>query len=193
MSGNTLNGAATAWDDVTGKPATFTPATHTHDQFTTLVMTTPPVSSNEVKATATITVAGIPTAGQTITINGVVYTFSDTATNPFEILIASPAFTTSIATAISSTINSKDKNVVSTKSGSVVTLYALSLREEGNAITLTTTAGNLTLSGATLSGGGSGTVTATSGVNMQMAVLYSRHIYLSVDGSFGLRSWILIS
>ena len=157
-----------------------------------LTLATPPVSTNEIKATGSITVAGIPTIGQTLTIGGIVYTFTASQVNPFDIAITEPASITTVATAITTRINARDRNVVATRSGAVITLTAIALREDGNLVTLTTTASNLTLSGLALTGGASTIATATTGNNMQHAIVASRHVFICVNSGFS-TNWILIS
>jgi hypothetical protein len=185
-----------AWDDIADPPSTFPPSDHTHPVIA-LNPSTPPVSSGEVKATGAITVTGIPTIGETLTIGGVVYTFSDSLVHPLDILVLSPTNNAEIAGSIAATVNREDNNVVATVSGSTVTLTAIALKAKGNLVTLAKTASTLTLSAATLAGGGQATfpvaIPPTEGEHLQIAIVANRHAFLCVRSGFSAINWILIS
>lgn len=112
-----------------------------------------------VAATGTITVAVVPTNGDTITINGNVLTATTGARtsggDDFSIDSGTVnGVATEIAAAINDVANSYDGDVSASPAGAVVTLTAVTPGAAGNSITLATdNAVAITLSGATLTGG----------------------------------------
>lgn len=125
-----------------------------------LALTAPPVDGVAgVAASGLITFTGVPTASQTITLNGRVYTFQPIGPlASSEILIGAnaEATATNIAIAINApSIGSANANVNASVlfSGYEVRLTAKVSGVAGNAITLNATASNTGVSGATLTGG----------------------------------------
>ena len=105
-----------------------------------------------VKATGTFTFAGgLPIAEQNITVNGTVYTFKAASAGPTEITIG--ANETATAANAASIIDANDSDVDAVSVGGTLTISAARTGEYGNAITLAEAATNVTVSGATLSGG----------------------------------------
>lgn len=118
-------------------------------------------SINDVRAVGTLTFGGQVTAGETITVAGIVYTFR-AAANPLlnEITIGADANGSAANTAAKIALN--DVRLVPSVATNVVTIRA---RDEGtgpNAFTLAEATANVTVSGATLAGG---TVTGSIDVN----------------------------
>jgi hypothetical protein len=105
-------------------------------------------------AQGTITFTGVQTANQTITIGTEVYTFVKSATQPFEVTIGPTANTSAVA--LLDVINSNSLLVTATINLNVITLTAKLSGSIGN-YSLASTASNVTLSGAAMTGG---TVTA---------------------------------
>lgn len=161
------------WDDPstlnTGPTVTTTEAT-----ATITVSGTPTVVAT---ATGTLTVTSAPlTAGDTITISGVTLTgvaaVRTPGSNDFRSNLATvDLLAAEIAAAINDQNNDFEDYVTASASGAVVTLTAADEGEDGNDVTLATSTGDITLSGATLSGGadadtitiGGKTLTAVSG------------------------------
>lgn len=111
-------------------------------------------------ATGTVTFStAVPTAGETVTINGDVFTFRAAvdADTPYEVAIG--ATLTETATNLKNAINANRMNfgvesgsgVIATSSAGVVTVK--SAGTAGNAVTLAEAGANIAVSGATLSGG----------------------------------------
>ena len=103
------------------------------------------------KSTGTLTYTGLPTAAQTITIHGIVYTFRAAPTLATEILIGADA--TAMAVATVAAVNINDPLVRLTNLAGVVTIVARDGGVAGNAFTLATTGTNTSVSGATLASG----------------------------------------
>jgi hypothetical protein len=113
-------------------------------------------SAGKTYATGSITVAAVPTAGDTVTIGGTAVTF--VAANPVgnQVVIGATAVATAQNLA-AFLIGSTDSNLVKftySVAGAVVTTNAAALGTGGNSLTLATSdSAAFTLSGATLSGG----------------------------------------
>lgn len=121
-------------------------------------------STGTTYASGTITVAAVPTAGDTVTIQGTVVTF--VAANPYgnQVLIGATAAAT--ATALEALLTgSTDANLSKMSyaiNGAVITATSKALGTAGNAYTLATSDNTaFTLSGATLAGGTANTGNAT--------------------------------
>jgi len=143
------------------------------------VATSPPslVSTN---ATGTITFSGLPTAGQTVTVDDVIYTFVTTANNTKNTVVIG---TTAALTAanLAALISSR---ATATVSGSVVTVTATAQGYIGNTYPLATNATNVTVSGSTLTGG----VTANTGFRIECASChfdggYTGNLYARISGN----------
>lgn len=120
-----------------------------------------PLSDSDVPnafASGTVTFStAVPTAGETVTINGDVFTFAAAAdvNTPYEVAIG--ATLTETATNLKNAINAHRNDfgiangVIATSSAGVVTVK--SAGTAGNAVTLAEAGANIAVSGATLSGG----------------------------------------
>jgi hypothetical protein len=122
-----------------------------------------------VKATGTITFTGLPTANDTVTINGTVYTFKASAATATEITIGATATETASNTA--SKIDANETIVDAVNVLGVVTISAANTGEYGNAYTLAESAANTTVSGATLSGGVDKVIITGDGVDFEGTAL----------------------
>lgn len=139
----------------------------------------------DTHAKGTVTIAGDPVAGETVTVNGNVYTWRAAPTKLNEVKITSGNNTT-MAAALAAAINAYEGRYESQLNGDgwrvpavsatsalgVVTITALADGTAGNAITLTEASTNVTASGATLAGG-----TATGGVK-STTDLTGKHVLL---------------
>jgi hypothetical protein len=126
----------------------------------------------DTHASGTITVSGNPVAGETVTVNGVVYTWRAAPTKVNEAKITA-GDNTAMALSLSNAINAyegryepqlhgdgwRTPSVSAAPAAGVVTVTALADGVAGNSITLTEASTNVAVSGATLAGG-----TATGGV-----------------------------
>ena len=129
-------------------------------------------------ATATATVDSAPlTAGDTIVINGVTLTGTastrTSGSNDFNVSGSTvTAVAAEIAAAINDTSNSFASFVEASSALGVVTTNATRAGSAANAYTLTTTSADVTLSGATFSGGGAaGSLVASEGLLLRDCVL----------------------
>lgn len=114
------------------------------------------VATNGVRASGTATFAGLPTAAQTITINGVAFTAraSGAVANEFNIGASGAATAVNLAAAINASTTAKIKNIITADVvGAVVTLTCLVPGSIGLLCTLANTLTNVSISGATLTGG----------------------------------------
>jgi len=108
-----------------------------------------------VKAAGTITMSTNPSASDTVVIGGTTITFVASAPTGNQVLIGTSAANTA-ANLQAFLIASNDVNIVKcayATSGAVTTLTYTSVGTAGNAFTLAKTGTNITVSGATLSGG----------------------------------------
>ena len=128
----------------------------------TLTDITGTVSIDDPRAVGTITLSGV-TAGQTVTVDGLVYTaVAGTAANSSEFSVAGDdtADAAALAAAINARENARDtQKVTATSAVAVVTVKAVADGTAGNAIPLVKSGAGITLSGAVLAGG-----TATGGI-----------------------------
>jgi hypothetical protein len=122
------------------------------------------ITIQSVKASGTVTYSvAAPSNGETVTVNGVVYTHKTTPGAPYTD-VALGASITAAATNLKNAINAYEgarfggRQVVATSNAGVVTVTAVVEGTAGNAITLAETGTNIAVSGATLAGG-----TATGG------------------------------
>lgn len=117
-----------------------------------------------VKATGTFTFSGgLPIAAQTMEVNGTTYTFVASSAGPTEITIG--ANETATAANAASIISANDPEVDAVNVGGTLTISAANTGEYGNAITISESATNVTVSGATLSGGVDKVVITGDGVD----------------------------
>lgn len=113
--------------------------------------------SGGANASATITFAALPTAGQTVTVNGVVFTTRTTTSslaNAREFFVGASVSecAANLAAAVASAMDANLADISAASAAGVVTLTANTPGTAGNAFTLTSTTA-ATLSGATFSGG----------------------------------------
>lgn len=104
-----------------------------------------------VAATGTVNITGLPVANETVTINGQVYVFKAAAAGALEVTIGADANATGAN--LATKINANSVVVTANNVAGVVTLTAVSAGAAGNSITLAEAATNVTVSGATLTGG----------------------------------------
>jgi hypothetical protein len=108
-----------------------------------------------IGASGTITFSGQPIAGETVTVNGIVFTFVASAPDATHVLIGASAQQTA-ANLNTALVNSISPNVLQASyaiSGLVITATFKQPGTAGNAFTLVEAATNVAVSGATLSGG----------------------------------------
>lgn len=121
-------------------------------------------SSSDTRASGSVTFGGEPSASQTITVGGRPYEYvstgpfiADDLEHPASIppLFGVQAYAAQFATAINAGTfaGTANADVYATRVGAAVTLWARASGPGGNDITLATTSGNITVSGATLTGG----------------------------------------
>jgi hypothetical protein len=127
-----------------------------------------------VKATGTITFTANPTISDTLTVNGVVFSFVTAVTGNNQILLgASPAATRDNALAVLAASPSPLVNaaVFTSNSTAAITVTYKTSGIIGNSYTLVRTGTGITLSGATLTGGTNGTgrrVEVSTGIGLSM-------------------------
>lgn len=113
-----------------------------------------------VAATGTITLTGLPVATETVTVNGAVWTWVAAATNPYEVTIGADAAgsATNLQAALGSNSEQDGSLDVATfeDGGSQVDITFAHVGRSGNSFTLAEASSNLTVSGATLTGGAAG-------------------------------------
>lgn len=111
--------------------------------------------TNGVKATGTVTFStGAPVAGDKVTINGQDFTFKASPAGIYEIAV--PASISAAATALAAAVNNAAVGVTAEAATGVVTLTATEAGVFANTYALAKTAAtpaNISVSGATLSGG----------------------------------------
>lgn len=106
------------------------------------------------RAKGTITLNSNPTNGQTVVINGVTWTFANSAAANTTVIGGTTAATAAaLAADLNASINAGIKVLWAVAAGSVVTLLAVAPGTPGNAYTLAAGSASVTLSGATLTGG----------------------------------------
>lgn len=131
------------------------------------------------KASGTITFAGVPTADDTVTIGARVYTFKAAVSAADEVLIGASgaASASNLSAAINAGAGSgtaygsgtvAHADVDASVSGSVVTVTAKASGTAGNAIALLKSGTNITVSGATLTGGTAGGATYVVDVDYKL-------------------------
>ncbi len=113
-------------------------------------------------ATGYIAFSGIPVDADTITVNGVVFTFKDTPVAGTDIDIKTTAATqaTEVASVLNASVNASVDDATYAAVSGQVTVTHDTLGSGGNAFTLAESATNTTVSGATLTGGVSESYTA---------------------------------
>ncbi len=129
------------------------------------------LSTDGVKATGSFTVVTVPTAGETISVNGQTFTFQTTPVLPTDIAVETTvnAQATAIAEVISGQLN---LGVAAVASSATVNLTYNWYGTAGNSIAISANAGtNVTASGATLTGGTQATymqVTSPTGIGTDL-------------------------
>lgn len=110
--------------------------------------------SAAVKASGNITFTGLPTAGQTLTVNGVVFTFRASAPLAIDILIGTDAADTAANTAskLNASTNAAVAKATYTATLGVVAVEFDEASARGNKFTLATNATNVAVT-PTLTGG----------------------------------------
>lgn len=103
------------------------------------------------QATGTMTFTDLPIADEVFEVNSIEYTFKAVATLATEVAIGVDIATTAAAVALAVATN--DPLVTATSDAGVATFTAVVLGNAGNAYTLTETATNTAVSGATFAGG----------------------------------------
>lgn len=104
-----------------------------------------------IAGTGTVTFAiGVPIDGETVTVGSEVYTFKDTAVDPFDVEIAA----TNILTAqnLKTVVNTDSTLVIASGASNIITLTAIAIGTQGN-YALSEAATNVSVSGAALTGG----------------------------------------
>lgn len=105
-------------------------------------------TTDGVKASGTITFADQPTANDTITVGTTTLTFKSADPGENEVLIG-----TDLAATIDNVIAALPDSVTGSKSSGVLTITAAAAGTAGNSIALAKSGSDITVSGATLSGG----------------------------------------
>lgn len=117
-------------------------------------------------ASGTVTFAtAAPTDGETVSVNGIVYTFRATPTLANDVALGTTPAEAAANLNAALVADAAGSNVVSTVAGAVVTIRATLAGAPGNAIALAETGVNITVSGATLSGGADATALPLSWAN----------------------------
>jgi len=109
-----------------------------------------------VKASGTINISGLPVAGETLTVNGVVFTFrSGTAPLATDILIGAdgPATAQNAIVKLNAHTDPRVAAATYTRVGGLITAQYNKASAKGNSFTLSEAATNVAVSGATLTGG----------------------------------------
>lgn len=143
------------------------------------------------RATGTLTLSGLPAAGETVTIGGIVYTFRAAVATARDVLIGGTAAAT--ATNVINAINNSGGTVgtdygsggaahptvtAATGGAGVVTVSAIAYNTSGNAITTSEAATNVAWGGANLTGGSAaGTAIHGSGAVTHLG----RYLYVWYD------------
>jgi phage tail sheath gpL-like len=105
-------------------------------------------TTDGVKASGTITFADQPTADDTVTVGTTTLTFKSADPGENEVLIG-----TDLAATLDNLIAALPDSVTGSKSSGVVTITAATAGTAGNSIALAKSGDDITVSGATLSGG----------------------------------------
>lgn len=113
-----------------------------------------------VAASGTLTFGGQPTAADTITINGIAITFVASGAVGSQVNIGGNAAGTAQALATYINAHSDTLHVTSSGASNVLTLTHITPGTAGNALTIAKSGAQPALSGATLTGGSAGSVTA---------------------------------
>jgi len=142
-------------------------------------------------ASGTVTFAGVPSNNDTVTVNGVAYTFksSMTAANHVAIGTTAAASAQNLADAINANISTRgtawypattaNAYCIATVSSDVVTVQAKIHGTAGNSYTLAEAGSNTSVSGATLSGGSATNYSTMTGVRYNSHSL--KHTKMTVE------------
>lgn len=125
------------------------------------------------KATGTITISTVPTAGDSVTVNGVTFTFKAAVAGATDVLIGATAAVcaTNLQAALVGYTDPRVTIAQYTVNAAIVTATYDEFGVAGNAFTLTKTGTSITVSGATLTGGTDRTkakVNVPTGVGMDL-------------------------
>ena len=133
------------------------------------------LNDNGTAATGTMTFSGAPIAGDTLTVNGHLFTYIAAGTVPgLNQIAAGTDAPSSIANTMAILAQSSDPNVLAalyTAAGSVINVAYYHSGTDGNAFTLATSSTKITVSGATLTGGTAATsrnVSLVTGVGISL-------------------------
>jgi hypothetical protein len=127
------------------------------------------LTGDGVKATGSITFSGQPSANDTITVGGVVFTFKASAVLDTDLVIGANLAATLAAAAIK--IDAKIALVTVSASATVLTITGAQQGAEANSVTLAKSGTTATVSGATLTGGVDATkrkVSVSSGTGISL-------------------------
>lgn len=156
--------------------------------------------SDGVAATGTVTfVTAPPVNGDKVTVGGVTFTFKTAPVAGVSTDLAIPATINAAATALAAAINAQVPNlgVTAVANAAAVTLTAVERNASGNTIALSravATPANVTVSGATLSGGVAPTkakVNVPVGMNISL-LNYAKKLVLRPKGTSGAEDFIVV-
>jgi hypothetical protein len=137
----------------------------------------------EVDATGTVTFTAQPAVNDTVTIGGNVITFVATAPGAAQVELGGNYAGTAQEFLQYVNVNSAQLGVSASGAGAVITLNSNVYGTAGNAITLAKSSAGITVSGATLTGGTSGTSQAlVEGVDVQTDLQGGRFQVLTTGG-----------
>ncbi len=183
QGGTTLSNGATqlitAQADLTNILGSGSAATNLQAMYTTfaannkanVAVTVVEFGTSGVQATGSITLTGIPTAADTVTVDGTAVTFVTALTSGIQCLIGATAAATAtnllnvLATSTDANISLMTYSLV----GSIITITSKAAGVAGNAYTLAKSSTAVSISGATLSGGS--TTVAAGGIQALGAFL----------------------
>lgn len=138
-----------------------------------------------VAASGTITIgATAPSAGDTVVVNGVTFTAKATApaaANEFVIGANATATATNLLNAMKFYPDPRLGNLLFSQNAGVITVTYYIVGTIGNAVTLTKTGTNITVSGATLTGGTDAAkkkISVSTGVSQSLLQTYARKLVL---------------
>jgi hypothetical protein len=136
------------------------------------------LAAASVAATGTITFTGLPSENDTITVNGVVFTFKAAPVAATDIDIKTDATTQAaeVVAVLSASTNPLLTLASYDNAAGVLTVTHIGHGSRGNAFTLAESAANCTVSGATLTGGVNGGLVVTTAHPVVLNVVGCSHI-----------------